>query len=228
MRIKQFKTFYIYFSYKYRELVNGKHFLRRLYWRFLRLFGQWGKSYSWNKQFEIGYWHPLRNKDLKLISIVERLVDEGKIISLGCGTDDIIYKLSPELYTSFLGIDISKIAISKAKDKAKKLGLEKCQFHVGDIIKWNGDKDVSLIIMEESLYYLNSSQQKNLLQCCLNSLNANGAILVTVHSRIKHKKTLNNCKAIGKIKEEIIRGEKAYLILNTFLPVFVGDFPIVV
>ena len=73
--------------------------------------------------------------------MVENLARVGIIVSLGSGADDIIPKLNPHVYSSYLGIDISKVAINQAMHKAKRLGLENCQFSIGDISKWEGDKD---------------------------------------------------------------------------------------
>jgi len=212
---KKSNSIFTYLRYKYREVRYGGEFLKRLIWRFMRLFGQRGKRCAWDGQYESGYWRDLSSKDSELIEIIEDFSRGGKIVSLGCGADDIILKLNPHVYSSYLGIDISKVAIEHAIDNAKRLGLTNCQFCVGDIAEWEGDKNITLIILEESIYYLNSGQQQRLLERCYDSLNSNGSVLITVHSRYKHEKTINRCKEISKVVKEINKGEKTYLILKS-------------
>lgn len=146
--------------------------------------------------------------------MVETFARNGKIISFGCGADDIIFHINPELYTSYVGIDISEVAIEKASLKASKLGLKKCKFSVENMINWPGDEDITLIILQESLCYLDQSQQRKFLTLCFNSLTEEGSVMVTLHSKQKHQKTVNTCKEIGKLVQEITIMDAIYMVLK--------------
>jgi hypothetical protein len=80
--------------------------------------------------------------------------------------------------------------------------------------EWRGASDISLIIIEECLYYLSHRQQEALLANCLQSITNDGTILVVIHDRHKHRATLDVCRRKCRIKDEITTGRRVFLLLG--------------
>ena len=135
-------------------------------------------------------------------------------MELGCGEGTLICAIDPEKYDSYLGIDISNVAVERAGRKTRECGLLKCQFEVVSMTEWTGSTDTSLIIMEESLYYLNPGAQRKLIEVCLNSLRPAGFLLVALHSHRKHQTTVDLCKKMCQSSIEIVDGESVYLLIR--------------
>ena len=147
-----------------------------------------------------------------MIECVEELAEGGRIVELACGEGVLILAINPEVYGSYLGIDISDFALEAAVKKTQELGLFRCRFKQLDIAKWPGDSELSLIILEECLYYLNAAQQRQLLSICLNSLSPSGAVVVTLYSRPRHEQTIETCKQFYPATVDVPDGDYVYLV----------------
>ena len=174
-----------------------------------------GESWSWNDQYRRGRWNCIATgRRSKIVSLVEENARGGRIVELGCGEGTLICGIDPDKYDSYLGIDLSDVAVERAGRKTRECGLLKCQFEVASMTEWNGGVDISLIIMEESLYYLNSGAQRKLIEVCLNSLRPAGFLLVALHSHRKHQATMDTCKQMCQSAIEIVDGDSVYLLLR--------------
>jgi cyclopropane fatty-acyl-phospholipid synthase-like methyltransferase len=166
--------------------------VKRIYWRVLRVLGF--KQLSWDQQYKEGMWQRMECSPHTLM-LINKLVEGGRILQFGCGTGDLVHVLPASVYSHYLGIDISSAAIEKARKLADQAGLAKCAFEVGSMESWKGSLDpISLILLEECLYYLNGSAMKEFLVRCYDSLDKNGKLLVIVHDAKKHAKTLEICR----------------------------------
>ncbi len=148
------------------------------------------------------------------MSLVEQLAGGGDIVELGCGQGILIEAVDPEAYRSYVGVDLSAVAIDAATRRARKAGLEKCRFEVGRFEKWSGGAGASLIIMDESLYYLKPRRQRRLLRRCLDRLGSGGRMVVTVHCATRHRSTLDWCRRAAVVEREIHDFERVILALR--------------
>lgn len=131
-----------------------------------------------------GRWDYIREKSPELIEIVEKRTRGGKLVELGCGEGLLAAVLRPGTYSEYLGVDISEVAIERAKGR----GLSNCTFVVGDLETWEGQPGSSMITIEECLYYLPHARQERLLKIALQSVAPDGAVLVAIHNKQKHQK----------------------------------------
>ncbi|MDA8174666.1 MAG: class I SAM-dependent methyltransferase [Nitrospiraceae bacterium] len=181
----------------------------RIYYRLLRLLGL--SRISWNLQFKNG----LRYKQVTspdLISLVERL-SKGSILEFGCGEGHLPAALQPQYFHRYVGLDISDIAIAKARERTARIGLLNCRFEQADMSKWQGASEpASLIVLEECLYYLSAVQAEIFLKRCFDCLTPDGSILVVIHDNRKHSKTIEVCKEVCKVTEEKLNGSRLYLV----------------
>ena len=88
-----------------------------------------------------------------------------------------------------------------------------CQFIAGDMGSWAGGSGLSLIVIEDALYYLAEQQQRALLGRCARSLRPGGRILVTAHSGQKHLGMLKVCRETCAVLEEVVDG-RMHLVLG--------------
>jgi trans-aconitate methyltransferase len=183
-----------------------------MYWYALRLFGL--KQLSWNKQFEANVWCRGPNSPYTTAR-VEELCNGGKLIEFGAGEGNLPHLLKKECFSEYVGIDISSVAIERARRKALDAGLNNCQFEQGDMAKWKGAQSVSLIMLSECLYYLNSAEVEKFLLNAMASLTPNGSILVVVHSATKHANTLDICRRVCNVLDErYVNNSRIYLTLG--------------
>lgn len=184
---------------------------KRIYWRLLRVFGF--NRLSWNGQFARGLWGQ-GTRSPHTITRVAQLCAGGKLVELGCGEGDLPHLLPRRCFTEYLGVDISDVAIIRAKQRMIASGLDRCDFEQGDMGNWRGTEDVSLILSEECLYYLTPRKAETFLRLCCASLAQSGRILVIMHSPRKHAATLDVCRHSCAVVDEVVIGSRVYLTLG--------------
>lgn len=188
---------------------------QRIYWRILRLFGF--NRLSWNSQFDAGVWGKRPSSPNTIKRVIE-LCEGGKVIEFGCGEGNLPHLLPPGCFSDYVGYDISDLAIHRAQRRASNAGILNCHFEQCDMASWPGSFNVSLIVVEECLYYLSSRDTEKFLSRCKASLAREGSILVIVHSGEKHAGTLHLCRNMCKVREETVIASRTYLTLAPELP----------
>jgi cyclopropane fatty-acyl-phospholipid synthase-like methyltransferase len=185
--------------------------LQRVYWRSLRLMGL--KALSWNEQFRTAsvYSGP---RSPNTIEYVEKLCHGGVLLEFGCGEGSLPFVLRPACYSSYIGYDISAVAVAEANRKAADQGAKNVHFEQADMARWEGNEKASLIVAEESLYYLSSADTERFLRACVRSLTSDGSILIIVHSGSKHAATLDVCRRVCRVIEESTIGSRVFLTLR--------------
>ncbi len=188
--------------------------LRQQFWRLSRFLGPRAVRWAWDDQFRTGHWNGLRvDRDQVVTDLVEEFSRGGDILELGCGEGLLIASINPSAYSSYVGWDLSEVAIARARERIAELGLRNCEFSRGEFFDWKGASALSLEVMEECLYYLNPVAQTRLLERCFAALLPTGLVLVTVHSKQRHAATLEVCRRSGTVKRELGDGERAILML---------------
>jgi trans-aconitate methyltransferase len=145
----------------------------RLWWRLLRA---WAPRKSWNSQFATDYWNLPRSPETT--RRVAQFCRAGRLVEFGCAVGALPRVLPAGTFSQYKGYDISDVAIARARERAP----ANCSFEQVDMANWSGDEDISLIVIEEALYYLSAKQQRRFLHACCRSLAPDGHVLVIVHS----------------------------------------------
>ena len=183
----------------------------KLYWGLHRLSGR--NRASWNDQYLRGKWNCDR-RSANTIARVVNLCRGGRLIEFGCGSGDLPHVLPAGTFSTYLGIDISDVAIAKAKQLAHERQLKACEFSQMDMTRWPGDAGVSLVLVEECLYYLDEKAQEAFLLGCCRSLAEEGRILVVVHDGVKHARTLATCRRLCRVVKDEVIVPRTYLTLS--------------
>ena len=195
--------------------MNWSDIPRRVYWRVLRLLG--AGRVSWNKQYESGLWNSGRRSPLT-VSLVAELCQGGRLVEFGCGTGELPHLLPSGSFSTYVGMDISDVAVARARARAAEAGLRHCEFNAVDMTSWAGAEGVSVILAEECLYYLKPPQIEQFLERACASLTPQGRIVVVVHSAEKHAVTLEVCRRTCRVHDEQSCEGRAYLILGVKTP----------
>lgn len=185
--------------------------LSRVFGRIFRTLGF--RRFSWNEQYRAGLWQG-EARSATTIRMIEDLCHGGKMVEFGCGEGELPVILSPNTFREYLGIDISDVAIARARQRAAAAGLTSCSFEQGDMSTWRGSSEVDFILLEECLYYLNERCRLAFLAKCSVSLAAKGRILVVVHSKTKHGSTLQSCREVCQTISEVMVGSRCYLVCS--------------
>lgn len=86
---------------------------------------------------------------------VEKYANNGGILDLGCGPGTTSIELNPAAYSFYTGVDISDVAVQKARRRAQEAGRagrnEYCQ---SDILTYEPARQYDVILYGESIYYV--------------------------------------------------------------------------
>lgn len=109
------------------------------------------------------------------VSAAEEYARKGRILDLGCGADPLAFHLNPDRFESYLGVDVSPLAISMAQKRKS----PKINFEIGDLRHYKCKEKYDLIVFEESLYYVPFFRRR-LLRRYARRLRPGGLFLVTI------------------------------------------------
>ncbi|MFA5127351.1 MAG: class I SAM-dependent methyltransferase [Patescibacteria group bacterium] len=138
---------------------------------------------KWEKEFSAGKWNYLdsnpaeRARSAVIAIYCQYFYPKAKILDVGCGLGTILDFLNSIQRKKYLGIDISKVAITKARKK-------KANFKNIDFNAFKSKTKYDIIIFNEVLYYLDET---NALKQALKLLNKNGLVIISLY-RMKSKR----------------------------------------
>ena len=134
------------------------------------------KRWMWNKEFASGRWDCLDSMSHDcVIPYLNAHARGGSILDIGCGPGAIGEAIDPNAYRRYLGVDISDVAIVKARDKNSRSNNVYVQ---GDIRTFNPSGTFDLILFGDSLYYFSFSVAKKILDRYSSYLNEYGVFVM--------------------------------------------------
>jgi len=141
---------------------------------------RWFKKYIWNKEFGEGKWNFIDNTAEDCVyPPLEKYACKGSILDLGCGPGNTANELSLTSYSTYLGVDISEAALSKATDRTVMSGRsEKNRFAIGDFLAYEPEGSFDVILFRESMYHVPIGKIKPLLYKYSGHLSNRGVFMV--------------------------------------------------
>jgi trans-aconitate methyltransferase len=107
----------------------------------------WEKKYR-DENYDLG--DPKEDGRYGALLQVLRRYDRGSLIDLGCGDGLLWRHYRPLSDARLIGVDYSDTAVAKANAR----GLERCQFLTADYRTFVPPGQVSVVVFNESLYYI--------------------------------------------------------------------------
>jgi SAM-dependent methyltransferase len=137
------------------------------------------KRRLWNEEYATGRWDNLDDTgDENAHLLVEKYANKGSILDLGCGPGTTSIELNPAAYSFYTGLDISDVAIQKARRRAQESGHagrnEYCQ---SDILTYEPVRQYNVILYGDSIYYIPPRQIVPMLYRYSTFLTQNGVII---------------------------------------------------
>ena len=156
------------------------------------------KRKLWNGEFASGHWSQLEAGGDEIVHLlVERYASTGSILDLGCGPGTTGIELDPAAYSIYTGVDISDVAVLKARNRAQMAGrAERNQYLQSDILTYVPMRPYDVILYGESIYYVPVRRVAAMLDRYATYLTPGGVFVVRF------------CEVTGKLREilDIIEG----------------------
>lgn len=124
------------------------------------------KRRLWNSEYATGRWNCLDNSsDQNASRLIEKYARSGGILDLGCGTGTIGIAISRAAYGFYTGLDVSDVAIEKAKQRAEESGRGDCnEYFRSDILSYEPTRRYDVILYGDSIYYIPEGKIPSMLE----------------------------------------------------------------
>jgi 2-polyprenyl-3-methyl-5-hydroxy-6-metoxy-1,4-benzoquinol methylase len=150
------------------------------------------KKRLWDKDFSVGKWDFIDNTAGDCVySHLEKYAQGGNILDLGCGPGNTASELAPGSYRNYIGVDISEVALEKARKRTQENGRAgKNSFVTSDFLGYAPAQEFDVILFRESLYHVPYGQVLAILQKYSKYLNRNGVFIVRLYASDMQKKKI--------------------------------------
>jgi len=164
------------------------------------------KKVLWDKDFSGGKWDFIDNTIGDCIyPHLEKYAHSGDILDLGCGPGNTANELTSGAYQSYIGVDISKVALAKAVKRTQENSrADKNSFVCSDFLGYTPTRDFDVILFRESLYHVPYGQVPAILEKYSKNLKKSGVFIVRLYAgdiptgKIKYRVT----RKLNLIKRE--------------------------
>jgi trans-aconitate methyltransferase len=183
----------------------------------LRKFGtSAAKQRIWDEEFRSGSWERIDHTENDPIYLsLARYCKRGNILDLGCGAGNTGNELDVSQYNRYDGVDVSQEAVERAIERSKKSGrVGKNSYFVGDMATFVPQKQYSVILLRESLYYLPVFKISKILRRLSNCLNKDGYLIVRMHDRNRYSSIIGIIRNEFNVCEEVFpKGESSIILV---------------
>jgi SAM-dependent methyltransferase len=138
------------------------------------------KTRLWDGEFSRGRWDFLdRTPGDCIYPHVERYANNGRILDLGCGSGSTPNELDATAYRDYIGVDISEVALEKARRRSEESGRTGRHRYVrSDILGYLPAQRCDVIVFRDSIYYVPWSQIPAMLHRYSSFLTDHGVFIV--------------------------------------------------
>ena len=138
---------FMYLTGKLRNILRG----------LFQAYGTKGvKRWLWNTEFSGGRWDCLDSTPRDCIyPYLEKYANNGSILDLGCGSGSTGNELDASTYRHYTGVDISDVAIEKARRRSKEnRRADRNRYSQSDILSYVPTQQHDVILLRDSVYYI--------------------------------------------------------------------------
>jgi SAM-dependent methyltransferase len=172
------------------------------------------KTQLWDAEFSRGRWGCLdRPPGTCKHPHVEKHANNGSILDLGCGPGSTGNELTEHRYQSYTGVDISDVAIEKAKERAAEHGrADKNQFVRSDILHYVPTQKYDVILFGDSIYYVPRKRIVAVLDRYAKYLKAGGVFIVNLYG-INYQAVADIIESNFDVLEKVLADESNVRVL---------------
>ena len=174
---------------RYRLLEHGARWLTLLVGRGRRSDGLLQSAQTWEAQYAAGRWDYLAElSELARFSVLAgyicHLKPGGAVLDTGCGQGVLLRRLPASCYSRYVGIDLSRSAISVAQEQAN----ERSTFLAADCEEYSPAEQFDVIVFNEVLCCLRDPLAT--VERYARSLNPGGLLLVSLCTAARGSATI--------------------------------------
>jgi SAM-dependent methyltransferase len=179
---------------------------------------RWGpervRNKLWNAEFSAGqYAHIESTGEDYIYGVLERYLNGGSILDLGCGSGNTGVELSRSAYSNYVGIDVSSIAVEMARRRSNEAGRASNTYAVADIGAYVPTNIFDVILFRESLYYIPIGRVPSVLSRYASFLKKNGVFVVRIWDQNKHRELVDTVSNGSCVVERVPHDLSAALVL---------------
>ncbi len=171
------------------------------------------KKLLWDRDFAGDKWNFIDDTSGDCVyPHLEKYARNGDILDLGCGPGNTANEIASDVYRSYVGVDISEVALAKAVKRTKENGREsKNSFAQGDFLGYTPTQEFDVILFREALYHVPFGQVLTILDKYSKYLRKSGVFIVRLYSGDNKtgKKKWRVTRKIDLIKRELEMVESA-------------------
>ena len=141
------------------------------------------KKRLWDKDFASNKWNFIDNTVGDCVyPHLEKYARNGNILDLGCGPGNTANELNSDAYKSYVGVDISEVALAKAVKRTQENGrADKNSFVCSDFLGYRPTQESDIILFRESLYHVPYGQVLKILEKYSKHLKKSGVFIVRLY-----------------------------------------------
>lgn len=142
------------------------------------------KKRLWDRDFSVGKWDYIDNTVGDCVyAHLEKYAQGGDVLDLGCGPGNTANELASDAYRTYIGVDISAVALEKARKRTQENGrADKNSFVRSDFLGYAPTREFDVILFRESLYHVPYGQVMSILENYSTHLKKNGIFIVRVYA----------------------------------------------
>lgn len=157
---------------------------------------RWGprkvKQRIWDAEYAGGEWDYLREATERatgakdpVYMFLDKYCAGATVLDLGCGIGYTVLEMT-DAFREYVGVDISIVAIDRANAalQSDSKRAQKSRFLVSDLTNFVPDRQFSVILFRESIYYFPVGE---LLNRCCPYLAPGGVFIIRLYNRYKFK-----------------------------------------
>ena len=143
------------------------------------------KRSLWNREFAGGRWDCLESTPGDYVyAFVEKYASQGSILDLGCGSGSTGTELDVQAYQHYTGVDISDVAIDKARRRSEGSGRgDRNRYVQSDIVEYVPSQSFDVILFRDSIYYVAPRAIHSMLDRYASYLTPRGVFIVRIAGR---------------------------------------------
>ena len=163
------------------------------------------KRHLWNREFSRGRWDCLdRTPGDCVYPYLEKYAANGSMLDLGCGSGSSGNELDQTKYRLYTGVDVSDVAIAKARRRTEENGrtAQNCYLQ-SDIFSYVPTQQYHVILFRDSIYYIPARRIKAMLDQYAKYLNDGGVFIVRMsNGSDKYKPIMDTIESNFEIVEK--------------------------
>ena len=142
------------------------------------------KKLLWDKEFSGSKWNFIDDTVGDCVyPHLEKYAQNGSILDLGCGPGNTANELAPNVYRSYIGVDISEAALAKAVKRTQENGrADKNSFARADFLGYTPTQEFDVILFRESMYHVPYGQVLKILEKYSKYLKKSGVFIVRLYA----------------------------------------------